>query len=69
MGVALATVTLMALHRLESHVDRRFDHVERRLDQFGERVAKLEVGQARLEGQFDGARATIADRATTSVQE
>ena len=69
VGVALATVVIVAMHRLESRIDERFNEVERRLDHIAERVAKLEVGQARLEGQLDIVRAPLFDRGLASVPE
>ena len=76
IGVALATVTLTALYRMERRIDQRFDQVDRRIDQvdrridhLAERVAKLEAGQARLEGQLDIIRATLFDQAPVQVQE
>jgi hypothetical protein len=69
LGVALATVMIVAMQRLERRIDERFDQVERRLDHLAERVAKLEVGQARLEGQLDIVRAPLFDRGLASVPE
>ena len=69
VGVALATVMLAALHRMERRIEERFDQVEQRLDHFTERVAQLEVGQARLEGQLDVVRAPLFDRVPASFPE
>ena len=69
VGIAMTALAFAVLHRLESHIDDRFDQVERRLDEFAERAAKLEVEQARIEGQLDAARAAPFDRAPTSVRE
>ena len=83
IGVALATVTMTALYRMERRIDQRFDQVDRRFDQvdrridqvdrridhLAERAAQLEAGQARLEGQLDIIRATLFDQAPVQVQE
>ena len=69
LGVALSTVVIVAMQRLESRIDERFNEVERRLDHIAERVAKLEVGQARLEGQLDVVRAPLFDRGLAQVPE
>lgn len=69
VGITLAAVTLAALHRLENRIEERFDHIERRFDQFAERGAKLEVEQARINGQLDASRAPLFDRAPASIPE
>ena len=69
LGVALATVTIVVMQRIERRMDERFDQVERRLDHLAERVAKIEVGQARMEGQLDIVRAPLYERGMASVPE
>ena len=50
-------------------IDQRFDQTDRRIDHLAERVAGLEVGQARIVGQLDVIRETLFDRAAAVVPE
>ncbi len=81
IGVALATVTLTALHRMERRMDQRlfsqletynnqrFDQIDQRMGHLAERVAKLEAGQARFEGQPYIIREAMFDRVPAPVRE
>ena len=52
--------------KLESRLDERIDRLEARLrddiKQLGERVARMEHGQAKLEGLLEGLREAITGR-------
>ena len=58
------------LARLESRVDERIDRLEARLrddiKQLGDRVARMEHSQAKLEGLLEGLREAISGRAAAS---
>ena len=56
--------------KLESRLDERIDRLEARLrddiKQLGERVARVEHGQAKLEGLLEGLREAITGRVSSS---
>ena len=56
--------------KLESRLDERIDRLEARLrddiKQLGERVARMEHGQAKLEGLLEGLREAITGRVSSS---
>ena len=56
--------------KLESRLDERIDRLEARLrddiKQLGERVARVEHGQAKLEGLLEGLREAISGRVKAS---
>ena len=56
--------------KLESRLDERIDRLEARLredmKQLGERVARVEHGQAKLEGLLEGLREAISGRVSSS---
>ncbi len=56
--------------KLESRLDERIDRLEARLrddiKQLGERVARVEHSQARLEGLLEGLREAITGRVSSS---
>ena len=78
VGVALAGLILTSnrglrqairqdMARLESRLDERIDRLEARLrddiKQLGDRVARMEHSQAKLEGLLEGLREAITGRA------
>ena len=81
VGVALAGVILTAtrglrqdirqdMGKLESRLDERINRLESRLrddiKQLGDRVARVEHSQAKLEGLLEGLREAISGRAKAS---
>ena len=70
VGVALAGVILASIRGLRQDMRQDMARLEARLGddmkQLGERVARLEHGQAKLEGLLEGLREAITGRAAAS---
>ena len=70
VGVALAGVILTSIRGLRQDMRQDMTRLEARLGddmkQLGERVARLEHGQAKLEGLLEGLREAITGRAAAS---
>ena len=70
VGVALAGVILTSLRGTEARLGERINGLESRLrddmKQLGDRVGRLEHGQAKLEGLLEGLREAITGRIAAS---